>query len=78
MLITCSNDTIPAWQVSVLHTDMVRWLVQMLLWLAPNKEGTSEEAINTVTIVRTSVSQLNNTAKELCIKLQDFSHSVSR
>ncbi|XP_014661492.1 PREDICTED: axonemal dynein light chain domain-containing protein 1-like isoform X2 [Priapulus caudatus] len=64
--------------VSILHTDMVRWLVQLLLRLAPNKEGTSAEACEMAMLATTSTEQLNSSVMHLYNKLEEFCSCVTR
>ncbi|XP_053380213.1 axonemal dynein light chain domain-containing protein 1-like [Mercenaria mercenaria] len=60
-------------QVTTLHSDMIRWMVQVLLRLAPDKEGNSKEAGEMALLGSATVSQLHQNAKSLFDQLQMFS-----
>lgn len=63
-------------QVNELHSDMIRWMVQILLRLAPDREGNSKEAGEMALLGSESFSQLHQNAKSLFEKLQMFSYYV--
>lgn len=64
-------------QVSTLHSEMVRWMVQTLLRLAPDKEGNSREAAEMALLGSVSVPQLHENAKQLFQSLHTFSNYVT-
>ena len=64
-------------QVSTLHSEMVRWMVQTLLRLAPDKEGNSQEAAEMALLGSVSVPQLHENAKQLFQSLHTFSNYVT-
>lgn len=54
---------------TVLHSEMVRWMVEILLRLAPDYPGLSEEGRKTMLIARVPIGQLTSTAKALINRL---------
>lgn len=65
-----------ALQVSSLHSDMMQWMVQTLLRLAPDREGNSREASEMALLGSVSVPQLIENAKCLFKVLEAFSNSI--
>jgi len=55
---------------------MIRWMVQVLLRLAPDKKGNSKEAGEMALIGSTTMNQLHQNAKTLFDQLQTFSNYV--
>ncbi|XP_059177935.1 axonemal dynein light chain domain-containing protein 1-like isoform X2 [Physella acuta] len=72
-----SEDAKMVDQVSALHADMVKWMVQILLRLAPDKEGNSKEAGEMALLGSASIPQLTEVAKTLFEALENFSNSVT-
>ncbi|XP_071115667.1 axonemal dynein light chain domain-containing protein 1-like [Haliotis cracherodii] len=72
-----SEDAKLVEQVSTLHAEMVQWMVQMLLRLAPDKEGNSVEAGEMVLLGSSSIPLLHENAKSLFERLQKFSNYVT-
>ncbi|XP_076455039.1 axonemal dynein light chain domain-containing protein 1-like isoform X2 [Babylonia areolata] len=72
-----SEDAKLVEQVSTLHSEMVRWMVQTLLRLAPDKEGNSREAAEMALLGSVSVPQLHENAKQLFQSLHTFSNYVT-
>lgn len=72
-----SEDAKLVEQVSTLHSEMVRWMVQTLLRLAPDKEGNSQEAAEMALMGSVSIPQLHENAKSLFETLQQFSNYVT-
>ncbi|XP_064649134.1 axonemal dynein light chain domain-containing protein 1-like isoform X2 [Lineus longissimus] len=72
-----SEDAKLVEQVSQLHTEMVKWMVQMLLRIAPDMEANSAEAHEMVLLGSTSVSDLQTNAKSLFERLDSFTRYVS-
>ncbi|KAK6195039.1 hypothetical protein SNE40_000555 [Patella caerulea] len=64
-------------QVSTLHSEMVQWMVQLLLRLAPDREDHSEEARQLALIGTSSIPQLHEQVKQLFDKLELFSNYVT-
>ena len=64
-------------QVSGLHTEMVKWMVQMLLRLAPDQQQHSEESKNTALLGSATVGQLQANAKSLFDRLSRFTKYLS-
>ena len=65
-----------ACQVSTLHSEMIRWMVQVLLRLAPDKEGNSKEAREMALLGSATLSQLHANAKSLFEQLEMFTSYV--
>ena len=65
------------WQVSTLHTDTVKWMVQMLLRLAPDQKHHTAEAKEAVLMGSITVGQLQSNAKSLFERLTSFTKYVS-
>ncbi|XP_062611821.1 axonemal dynein light chain domain-containing protein 1-like isoform X3 [Saccostrea cucullata] len=65
-------------QVSTLHSQMVQWMVQMLLRLAPDKEGNSKEAADMVLLNSLTLGQLYSNVKMLFEQLEQFSTYVAQ
>ncbi len=65
-------------QVASLHTEMVMWMVQMLLHLAPDREEHSAEAKESIRIASVEVSTLQANAKSLFSRLEKFSQYLSQ
>ena len=63
-------------QVSTLHSEMIRWMVQVLLRLAPDKEGNSKEAKEIVLLGSATLNQIHASAKTLFEQLEVFSKYV--
>ena len=63
-------------QVTSLHTEMVKWMVHVLLRLAPDKEGHSEEAKQAVLMGSAPIAQIQANAKSLFERLISFSKYV--
>ncbi|KAL4218861.1 Axonemal dynein light chain domain-containing protein 1 [Mactra antiquata] len=63
-------------QVTTLHSDMIRWMVQVLLRLAPDKEGNSKEAGEMALLGSATLNELHQGAKSLFEQLQMFSDYV--
>ena len=63
-------------KVSGLHTDMVKWMVQMLLRLAPDREDHSQEAREAVLMGSATVPELKSYANNLFHQLQSFTRYV--
>ncbi|KAL3870210.1 hypothetical protein ACJMK2_038289, partial [Sinanodonta woodiana] len=72
-----SEDAKLVEQVIKLHSEMVRWMVQVLLRLAPDKKGNSKEASEMALLSSTTISQLHQNAKTLFEQLESFSKYVS-
>ncbi|XP_056012057.1 axonemal dynein light chain domain-containing protein 1-like isoform X3 [Ostrea edulis] len=64
-------------QVSTLHSQMVQWMVQMLLRLAPDHEGNSKEAADMVLLNSLTLGQLYSNIKMLFEQLEQFSKYVA-
>lgn len=60
-------------QVTTLHSDMIRWMVQVLLRLAPDKKGNSKEAGEMALLGSATFNELHQNAKSLFEQLQMFS-----
>ncbi|PVD21951.1 hypothetical protein C0Q70_17754 [Pomacea canaliculata] len=71
-----SEDAKMVEQVSSLHSDMMQWMVQTLLRLAPDREGNSREASEMALLGSVSVPQLIENAKCLFKVLEVFSNSI--
>ncbi|XP_012942468.1 axonemal dynein light chain domain-containing protein 1 isoform X2 [Aplysia californica] len=71
-----SEDAKLVEQVSSLHSEMIRWMVQVLLRLAPDKEGNSKESNEMALLGSASVPQLTEVAKTLFESLETFSNYV--
>lgn len=56
---------------------MVRWMIQVLLRLAPDKEGNSQEAAEMALLGSASIPQLTEVANTLFESLETFSNYVS-
>ncbi|KAL8625878.1 hypothetical protein ACOMHN_012470 [Nucella lapillus] len=72
-----SEDAKLVEQVSTLHSEMVRWMVQTLLRLAPDKKGNSVEAAEMALLGSVSLPQLHVNAKHLFHSLHTFSGYVT-
>lgn len=55
---------------------MIHWMVQVLLRLAPDKEGNSKEAGEMALLASATLNQLHQNAKSLFQQLQTFSNYV--
>ena len=64
-------------QVSTIHTDAVKWMVQMLLRLAPDQKHHTAEAKQAVLMGSASVGQLQSNAKSLFEQMSSFTKYVS-
>nr|XP_022325517.1 axonemal dynein light chain domain-containing protein 1-like isoform X2 [Crassostrea virginica] len=64
-------------QVSTLHSQMVQWMVQMLLRLAPDHEGNSKEAADMVLLNSLTLGQLHSNVKMLFEQLEQFTVYVA-
>ncbi|CAD5117036.1 DgyrCDS5863 [Dimorphilus gyrociliatus] len=60
--------------VSSLHTDMVQWMVQILLKIAPDKSNHSPELLNDAETLKQTNQQLCNTVLKLFTKLRTFNN----
>lgn len=67
----------PLKQVNTLHTEMVKWMVQLLLRLAPDQASHSQESKEAVLEGTTSLAQLVANAKSLFHRLAGFSKYVT-
>jgi hypothetical protein len=56
---------------------MVLWMVQMLLRLAPDKEGNSKEAAEMALLASLPLNVLHSNVKVLIEQLEDFSRYVA-
>ena len=63
--------------MSTLHTEMVKWMVQMLLRLAPDRASHSQEARDAVLEGTPTIAQLVANAKSLFQRLAGFSKYVA-
>lgn len=64
--------------VNSLHTEMIKWMVQVLLRLAPDRPDHSAEARDAVLLGSTTVAELNANAKSLFQRLFNFSAYVTQ
>ena len=64
-------------QVTNLHTDMVQWMVHMLLRLAPNRKDASREAREALLLNTQTLGQLQQTGVSLFEQLQKFTKYVT-
>ncbi len=64
--------------MNALHTEMVKWMVQILLRLAPDREGHSLEAREAVLQGSAPVAQLKSDAKSLFHRLKAFTKYVAQ
>ena len=65
-------------QVGTLHTEMVKWMVQLLLRLAPDRKEHSAEAREAVLLGSATVGELQSSAKSLFGRLEMFSKYVAQ
>ncbi|KAK3723089.1 hypothetical protein RRG08_037283 [Elysia crispata] len=72
-----SEDAKLVEQVSSLHSEMVRWMVQVLLRLAPDKDGNSKEAAEMALLGSASIPQLIEVVKTLFESIEAFSNYVT-
>ena len=72
-----SEDALLVEQVSQYHSKMVLWMVQMLLRLAPDKEGNSKEAAEMALLASLPLNELHSNVKVLIEQLEDFSRYVA-
>ena len=63
--------------MSQYHSKMVLWMVQMLLRLAPDKEGNSKEAAEMALLASLPLNVLHSNVKVLIEQLEDFSRYVA-
>lgn len=61
-----------------LHTDMIKWMVQMLLRLAPDQKDHSAEAKQAVLLGSATLGQLQANAKSLFTQLSTFTNYVTQ
>ncbi|XP_052789465.1 axonemal dynein light chain domain-containing protein 1-like isoform X3 [Mya arenaria] len=71
-----SEDAKLVEQVSGLHSEMIQWMVQVLLRLAPDREGNSKEAGEIALLASKTLNELHEGAKRLFEQLQMFSLKV--
>ncbi|XP_077986638.1 axonemal dynein light chain domain-containing protein 1-like isoform X2 [Glandiceps talaboti] len=64
-------------QVHVLHSEMVHWMIQVLLRLAPDKEGNPQEAIESSMAATATTSEIREKAESICERLTDFSNYIT-
>lgn len=72
-----SEDAKLVEQVSTLHSQMVQWMVQMLLRLAPDWKDNSQEAKDMALRGSLSLNQLHTNVKTLFEQLESFSDYVA-
>ncbi|CAG5119634.1 unnamed protein product [Candidula unifasciata] len=72
-----SEDAKLVEQVSSLHSEMVRWMVQVLLRLAPDHKDNSQEAAEMALLGSASIPELTETANLLVESLEIFSNYVT-
>ncbi|XP_021363508.1 axonemal dynein light chain domain-containing protein 1-like isoform X2 [Mizuhopecten yessoensis] len=72
-----SEDAKLVEQVSSLHSFMVRWMVQMLLRLAPDREDNSKEASEMALLGSAPLSDLHSKIKTLFEQLEMFTNYVA-
>lgn len=68
-----SEDSRYVEQVVQFHTQMVKWMVNVLLRLAPDRPDTSQESIQQSLINSPSIPDLTEEAQLLFTQLDDFS-----
>ena len=61
---------------AVLHSEMTRWMIEILLRLAPNKPNLSEEGHKTMLLARVPIGQLTSTAKSLINRLNVLTEQI--
>jgi hypothetical protein len=71
-----SQDACIIDQVSTIHSNMIHWMVQILIRLAPDQEDISEEARQTIYIASASTERLIETANSLIEKIDLFTQSL--
>ncbi|XP_074655207.1 axonemal dynein light chain domain-containing protein 1-like [Tubulanus polymorphus] len=72
-----SEDAKLTEQVSSLHTEMVKWMVHMLLHIAPDREENSAEAKEMVLLGASSITELTNNAHTLFERLDNFTRYLA-
>ncbi|CAH1787293.1 unnamed protein product [Owenia fusiformis] len=72
-----SEDAKLVEQVTTLHTEMVKWMVQMLLRLAPDRPDSSKEAKDAVLLGSAPLTKLQQNATSLFERLDHFTIYVS-
>ncbi|XP_052221948.1 axonemal dynein light chain domain-containing protein 1-like isoform X3 [Dreissena polymorpha] len=71
-----SEDAKLVEQVTTLHSDMIRWMVQVLLRLAPDRPGNSKEAGEMALLASRTLNELYEGAKYIFEQLLLFSSKV--
>ncbi|XP_070532396.1 axonemal dynein light chain domain-containing protein 1-like isoform X2 [Ptychodera flava] len=64
-------------QVHVLHSEMVHWMIQVLLRLAPDKEGNPQEAIESSMAATSTTGEIREKANSLFERLTNFTNYIS-
>lgn len=77
-LLLVSTSAFAPFQVSTLHTDIVKWMVQMLLRLAPDQKHHSAEAKEAVLLGSSTLGQLQSNAKLLFEQMTTFTKYVAK
>ena len=65
-------------KVNILHKDLVHWITQSLLSLAPDHKGLSEEAKEQRILHSMTTFELQDRASTLAKQLSDFSSYLSK
>lgn len=72
-----SQDACTIDQVNIVHSNMIRWMVQILIRLAPDSEELSEEARQTIYVNSDSIEKLIETANTLIEKIDSFTKKLT-
>ncbi|XP_055896858.1 axonemal dynein light chain domain-containing protein 1-like isoform X1 [Biomphalaria glabrata] len=72
-----SEDAKMVDQVSSLHSEIVKWMVQVLLRLAPDKEGNSKESNEMALMGSAPMPKLIEVAKKIFESLERFSNNLT-
>lgn len=65
-------------QISCMHTSMIRWMVQILLRLAPDHPGNSREAHEAALFASAPPEDLKEAAGALCEQLSVFTKYLAQ
>ena len=65
-------------QVTSLHTDMIKWMVQLLLRLAPDRDDHSPQARDSILMGSASIAEIETSGKDLFNRVHEFTQRVSK
>ena len=65
-------------QVTSLHTEMIKWMVQLLLRLAPDREDHSQEARDSILLGSATIAEIEKSGLELFKRIDEFTQYLGK